>query len=539
MRDPRGHLLPVALLMTALVASACGGGDPGGEGTGGETSGGGQDAGTPTKGGDLVLALAEDPDVLDPSLGRTLVGREVFVNMCEKLYDVDESLAIVPQLAADLPEISGDGLTVTIPLRSDVTFNDGTPFDAAAVKTSLDRHISIEGSARSSELASVAAVAVVDPATVELTLSAPFAPLTGQLADRAGMVMSPTQLEALGDDFGSEPVCVGPFSFVSRQVGNEIALEKSTEYYDADKVNLDTVTYRIITDANVRLANVRSGDVQVSERISPTDVADVEGDSTVRLVTGEPLGYQGISINIGNTAGVGNPVGEVSTPLGSSPELREAFELSLDREAINEVVFAGRYVPGCFPLPPGNAYLDDSLTCSERDVDEAKRLIEESGESTPVPVEMTIGTSPENLRLGQVIQSLAKEAGFDVQVKSTEFASALDASDAGQYDAFQVGWSGRVDPDGNINDFLATGGARNISGLSDPDVDAALQTSRASSDMQERKDAFTEALQLSAEERPIIYLFHQRNFLVSTADVVGIEFFSDGLPRLKSAGFSE
>ena len=534
-----GHrrTLPTAVVALAML-SACGGG-------GGSTTGSGTASGAPggsdaavTKGGALVLALAEDPDVLDPSLGRTLVGREVFINMCEKLYDVDEGLKIVPQLAAALPQTSPDGLSVTIALRKDVKFNDGTPFDATAVKTSLDRHIGIKGSARKSELAAVAGVAVVDPATVKLTLKQPFAPLTGQLADRAGMVMSPAQLTKLGEDFGSSPVCVGPFSFVSRQAGNSIALKKSTEYYDAAKVNLDTITYRVITDANVRLANVRSGDVQVSERISATDIDKIKSDQSVKLVTGEPLGYQGVSINIGNTAGVGEPAGKVTTPLGTNADLRKAFELSLDREVINKVVFAGQYVPGCYPLPPGNPFLDASLTCTGRDLDEAKKLIAASGAPSPVPVELMIGTSPENLRIGQVIQSLAKEAGFDVRIKSTEFASALDASDAGKYEAFQVGWSGRVDPDGNINDFLASGGARNISGLSDPAVDKALAASRASSVMEERKQAFTEALKLAAEQRPIIYLYHQRNFLVSTPKVAGIDFYADGLPRLKTAGLT-
>ena len=248
------HRATISLLAVLVLVSACGGG---GADDGGAASkvpdGAAPDDRAVTPGGDLVLALAEDADVLDPSLGRTLVGREVFINFCEKLYDINGDLEVVPQLAAELPETSPDGLTVKIRLRPDVTFNDGTPFDAAAVKISLDRHKSIKGSARKSELASVAAVAVLDPSTVELTLSVPFAPLTGQLADRAGMIMSPAQLKKLGDDFGSSPVCVGPFSFDSRQAGNSITLRKSTEYYDADQVNLDTITYRVITDGNVRL----------------------------------------------------------------------------------------------------------------------------------------------------------------------------------------------------------------------------------------------------------------------------------------------
>lgn len=536
MPHPPSRLVPLGTV-ALLLLSACGGGSGS---TGGSVPSGAAapDTRAVKAGGSLVLGLAEDPDALDPTLARSLVGREVFANMCEKLYDIDATLAIVPQLARALPTTSADGKTVTIPVRQGVTFNDGTPLDAAAVKASLDRDLTLQGSGRKSELGSVASVTVVDPKTVQINLKAPFAPLTGVLADRAGMVMSPTQLTKLGANFGSSPVCVGPFSFVSRQPGNEIVLKKSTNYYDSDKVKLDQVTYRIITDPNVRLANVRSRDVQVAERIAPTDIAGVQADKALRLVTGDPLGYQGISINIGNTAGVGKPVGTAPTTLAKSKDLRKAFELSLDRDTLNKVAFAGQYVPACFPLAPGSPYLDNSLTCSKHDVAAAKQLVASSGVPTPVPVTLMTATDPQTLRVAQIIQGFAKEAGFDVKVAPTEFAASLDASDAGKFDAFAVGWSGRVDPDGNITDFLTTGGARNISGYSNPQVDAALATGRASSDTAARKAAYTQAMRLAADDRPIIYLYYQRNFLVSTEKVAGIAFYADGLPRLKTAGFT-
>jgi peptide/nickel transport system substrate-binding protein len=534
MSRPR-RALPAVLITLALV-SACGGG--GGGETSGATGTGDTDDREAAAGGTLTLALAEDPDALDPSLARTLVGREVFVNMCEKLYDVDADLELVPQLAAELPEVGEGGTTVTITLREGVNFTDGTPMDAEAVKTSLDRHRTLEGSARSAELSTVTAVEVVDPTTVQLTLSEPYAPLTATLADRAGMVMSPTQLEALGEQFGTDPVCVGPFSFVSRTAGSEIVLEKSEEYYDADQVKADGITYRVITDGNVRQANVKSGDVQIAERIAATDVAKLENDPAVKLIGQESLGYQGISVNIGNANGITEPVGPIDTPLGRSPELREAFELSLDRDVINEVVFAGKYLPGCSPLPPASPFYEEA-ECTERDLDRAKELIEESGEATPVPVTLTIGTSPENLRLGQVIQSQAKEAGFEVEVASTEFASALDASDAGDFETFQVGWSGRVDPDGNIYNFLHTGAPLNISGTSDPEIDAALEEARQVDDQDERKALYTEVIEQAAETRGIIYLYHPVNYLATGPDVVGIEYYADGLPRLKTAGLAQ
>ncbi|MGH2736116.1 MAG: ABC transporter substrate-binding protein, partial [Actinomycetota bacterium] len=190
-------------------------------------------------GGELVIALAEEPDALDPSLARTFVGRIVFASICEKLYDVNENLEVIPQLAADLPEFSEDGLSVTIPLREGITFNDGTEFNAEAVKTTLDRHREISESARASEIAPVKSVEVVDEFTVGLQLSEPFSPLTAALADRAGMILSPAQIDKLGDDFAEDPVCVGPFDFVERRAQDRIVVEKSDEYYDADQVHLD------------------------------------------------------------------------------------------------------------------------------------------------------------------------------------------------------------------------------------------------------------------------------------------------------------
>ena len=156
-------------------------------------------------GGTLTVGLAEEPDALDPTLARTFVGRIVFLSLCEKLYDINAKLDIVPQLAASLPKVSGGGKTVTIALRKGIKFNDGTPFNAAAVKVSLDRHKSLARSARASELTPVDSVTTSGASTVVLHLSAPFAPLTSLLADRAGMIMSPAALNASAN-FAANPV---------------------------------------------------------------------------------------------------------------------------------------------------------------------------------------------------------------------------------------------------------------------------------------------------------------------------------------------
>src|SRR5215210_4949031 len=133
----------------------------------------------------LRIGLAEDPDVLDPSMARTYVGRIVFTAFCDKLFDIDEKINIVPQLALS-HETSADGKEMTIKLRPGVKFHDGEAFDAEAAKFSLERHLTMQGSFRKPELAAVDHVEVVDPLTVKLVLKSPFSPLLSQLTDRSG-----------------------------------------------------------------------------------------------------------------------------------------------------------------------------------------------------------------------------------------------------------------------------------------------------------------------------------------------------------------
>ena len=283
----------------------------------------------------LVVALNQDPDILDPTLSRTYVGRIIFSQICEKLYEIDEGLRIQPQLAAALPVVSDGGKTVTIKLRPGVKFNDGTAMTAEAVKFSLDRHREMKGSNRRSELESVTAVDVVDPLTVRLKLKAPFSPLTAQLADRAGMPISPAADKKLGEKFGTAPVWVGPWQFVERVPQDRIVVERSPHYFDQAVAKFDRIVFRIITDDNVRLANLRSGDIDVMHLVAPTDAASLkkEGRFEVSNVTG--LGYNSVTINLKNKTGKTNPPGDLGTPLANDPRVREALELSIDREALN------------------------------------------------------------------------------------------------------------------------------------------------------------------------------------------------------------
>jgi peptide/nickel transport system substrate-binding protein len=457
--------------------------------------------------------------------------------MCEKLYEIDESLNIFPQLAAALPAVSDGGKTVTIKLRPNVKFNDGTPMTAAAVKFSLDRHREMKGSNRRSELASVASIEVLDPLTVQLRLKAPFAPLAAQLADRAGMPISPAAAQKLGEKFGTAPVCVGPWQFVERVPQDRIVLERSPHYFDPGAAKFDRIVFRIIPDDNVRLANLRSGDIDVMHRVGPTDAGSLkkEGRFEVSSVTG--LGFNSVTINLRNKTGKTNPPGDLGTPLANDSRVREALELSIDREALNQVVWDGQYTVACAPISPNSVYFDKTRSCTTRDVAKAKKLLADAGLAGGYKFEMMVVNNPQQRRVAEVIQGMAREAGFDISLKPSEFASALKDNDDGKNQAFLIGWSGRVDPDGNIHQAQTCTGPLNATLACDEKVDALLNKAREVTDIAERRGLYRQAIDLIGARRNVIYLYHEHYIVGHPKNLKGYKAVPDGLIRIKGTAW--
>jgi peptide/nickel transport system substrate-binding protein len=472
----------------------------------------------------LRFGLAEDPDVLDPTMARTYVGRIVFAALCDKLFDIDEKLNIVPQLALS-HETSPDGKAVTIKLRPNVKFQDGEPLDAAAAKYSIDRHLTMQGSFRKPELAEVDNVEVVDPLTIRLNLKRPYSPLISQLTDRAGMMVSPKAAKELGDKFGQKPVCAGPYKFVERLQQDRIVLERFADYWDKDKVQIDRITYVPITDSTVRLANLKSGQLDVIERMLATDIKDVRSDARLKLASVVELGYQGMTLNIGK----GEPA---KAPLGADPRVREALELAIDREAINQVVYNGEYLPGNQWVSPEHPYYQQKFPVPKRDLAKAKKLLQEAAVKTPVVIDFMIPNNPETRQAGEVIQAMAAEAGFDMRIRVTEFATSLKEAEDGRYQAYMLNWSGRPDPDGNLYIFHKTNAPQNYSGSSYPDVDAWLDEARTKSDAGERKAIYEKVTDKLLGGRPIIYLYHRKWLIAHTAKLEGLKLLPDGLVRV-------
>src|ERR1700682_921180 len=471
----------------------------------------------------LRIGLAEDPDILDPTMARTYVGRIVFAAFCDKLFDIDEKLNIVPQLAL-LHETSADGKEVTIKLRPRVKSPNGEPFDAEAAKFSLERHLTLPTSFRKPELAALDHVDVVDPLTIKLVLKTPFSPLIAQLTDRAGMMVSPKAAKEAGDKFGQHPVCAGPYKFVERVQQDRMVFEKFTDYWDKDNVFIDRVVYLPIVDPTVRLANLKSGGLDLIERVLATDIKDVRADSRLKLSTALELGYLGLTINIANDKNKG--------PLSQSEKVRQALDLSIDRDAINQVVFNGEFTPGNQWVSPEHPYYQKTFPVGKRDIAKAKALLKEAGVTLPVSVDFMVPKGAENEAVAQVLQSMAAEAGFDLKIRVIEFATSFKQAQAGEFQAFLIGWSGRIDPDGNAYVFLHTNAPQNDGKYSTPDADKALEDARLGTDPAQRKAIYEKLTKTVLNDEPLIYLYHRKLLIAHTTKLEGYKQMPDGLVRV-------
>jgi peptide/nickel transport system substrate-binding protein len=472
----------------------------------------------------LQIALRQDLDVLDPTLATTYVGRIVFAGLCDKLFDIDEKLNIVPQLATGYEW--ADDRTLVIHLRSGVKFQDGELMDAAAVKYSLERHLKMEGSYRKSEISSIDHVEVLDPSTVRVVLKAPSGAFLAQLTDRSGMILPPKIAEQEGKDLALHPVCSGPFKFVERVAQDHVTLERFPDYWDAKDIHFDKVIYRILVDSSVRLANLKAGTVDLAEYVVPSDAAAVKADPKLKLVVSDALGYFGITNNLANGPRADNPYGKNAL-------VRQALSLAIDRATLVKVVFNDMYAPGVQAVPQTSPFYDPALKVPQPDVAKAKALLQQAGVTLPVKLDLLTFNDPDILQASEVIQSMAAEAGFDVHIQAIEFASSLQASTRGDYQAYMIGWSGRLDIDGNTYAFLHGGQANNVSHYANPTVDKLLDEGRGMTDLAKRREVYAKMWQQEAQDLPITYLWIPRNIVGMSAKLQGFRPVPDGMIRLQ------
>ena len=496
-----------------------------------------QAAGKPAAaGGQITFVLENDVIDFDPMRSRAFVDRNAHYQIYDSLVRVDPKGKIIPWLA-DKWDTSQDGKQVTFTLRKDVKYHDGSPFDAESVKWNLDRYRSTEGSARTGELAPIDSIDVVDPATVRVNLKTPFAPFLSLLVDRAGMMVSRKAVEAAGDDFTRKAfkAGTGPFVLTEAVKDDHITLEKNPDWWGKDQAGnklplLDKITIKPITNTDVRLTNVRTGDAHISNNIGTKDVTTVKNDST--LVYQEVPGLAFNSLIPNRKEGF----------LFQEGRYVKAVTVAIDRKELLDKAYFGIGTVGYGTIAPAHFAYDANFKPFEKpDPDQAKQLVQQVGKGALQFEFLVQSGDPVTLQIAQLIQAQLRKADIDAQITQLEFAQILKVQDEHSFKGMTlIGWSGRVDPDGNTYDHVYTGRPNNDSGYSNKDVDKLLDDSRATNDEAKRKDAFRKAEQIYVVDDParVWYRFAVAQLLTVKA-LQGLEPYPDQIPRFQYASLQK
>ena len=468
----------------ALAAVACTPGAPGGQ----------------PSGGTVTMALENDVIDFDPLRSRAFVDRNVHYQIYDSLVRIDETGKVIPWLATKW-DSAADGKSVTFTLRDDVTFHDGTKFDADSVKWNIERYIKTQGSARSGELAAVDTVEVVNPTTVKFNLKSPFSPLIANLIDRAGMMVSKKAFDAAAspDDFTRKAfkAGTGPFMLTEAVKDDHMTLEKNPNWWGKDKDGnklpyLDKIIIKPITSSDVRFTNLRTGDAQVSNNIAGKDIPTAKSDSSLNYQEKPAYSFRSLIPN------------RAKGFVFEEARYVKAVSMAIDRKELLEKGYFNVGVVGYGTVAPSHFAFDANFKPFEKaDPDGAKKLVQQVG-GKALSFDFLISSGdPVGLQLAQLIQAQLKKADITANIQQLEFAKILEIQSAHTFkDLAFTGWSGRVDPDGNTYDHVYTKRPFNDSSYSNTQVDKLLDQERSTADETQRRTAFRSAEQIYVVDDP-------------------------------------
>jgi peptide/nickel transport system substrate-binding protein len=468
----------------------------------------------------LAVGIVSDPVTLDPALMASFFEILVQYNVHEPLLHLTPDLKVEPGLAS--VEIA-DPLTYRFTLKPNLKFHDGTAIDAAAAKANFDRMLDpATGSPRRGELGPVDAVEVTGPLTFTVKFKSPFAPFLQVLTNRAGMMVSPTALRSLGADFATRAVGAGPFKVASWTKNSELVLERFDGYWRSGLPSVDRVVFRPIADETVRLANLRSGTLQLIDGVPPQSVAQLGREANISVRQQPGLGFNAFSFNT------------TRAPFNDA-RVRKAFVAAFDPDVVQRVVYFNTGAPAYGPIPPSIGWAHDrNFKPSKFDREAARKLLAEAGHSAAVPVTITVTNSPLQVRIAEILQSQANQAGFKVEIRQIDATSLITVLRNRDFDLCMSPWSGRSDPDGNMFNYFTKNGPNNFAGWQSDAVTDLLTRARGVVDLAERAKLYRAAEEAIAAEMPMLFVHFDATIQASSSKLEWTQY-ADGALRLQFA----
>jgi peptide/nickel transport system substrate-binding protein len=438
----------------------------------------------------LQIATPQSPVGLDPQVATAFSTVQIDSVIYEGLTAIDQGLDVVPALAASWA-ISPDGLTYTFTLRPGAVFHDGKPVDPTAIVANFARVRDPKtASPFASRLAGVKSVIASSADRVVVVLSAPSAPFLSQLASIA--IASPAGFAALG----RTPDGTGPFKFSQWVPDTDIALVRNPSYWDKGLPKLAGVTFNIVPDASARQAGIVSGAYQLIPVVDPASAVALAGKPGIKLLTTQDLAYSLIGLN-------------ATRPPFDKPQVREAFDMAVNRAQLVQAVYFGRGV-AAGPLSPALtqwALPTSDFPCYTPNAAAAKKLLTAAGIKGRLPITLKVlGSLQQVVDVAQVAQAQLNKAGFDVKLDIQEQGKFIADWRASNFEGFVSLNGGGADPDDYFGRTFQTKGATNVFKYSDPALDRELTAARADTSPAARKKTYDAVQRQLACTGPVIHL---------------------------------
>lgn len=460
----------------------------------------------------LVVARKADAGNLDPHfINSNPTSNYIYGKVYEGLVMRDKNNDYQPALATEWKQ--QDDLTWEFKLRTGVTFHDGEPFNASAVKATLDRLLDEKtASPRASVFGMVQEVKVVDDATVQIVLKYPFAALLSILDSMEGSIISPKAIKELGKELAKKPVGTGPFQFESWDQGQEMVLVKNANYW-GKQPSIEKIVYKVVPEDLTRLAMIQSGEAQVADQVPVTELERIQQSSDMELMRAEGYGVEFVGFNVQK-----KPFDDV--------RVRQAIASAIELDSIISGVYnnvgtkanssMSNRVFGYNPNQKGFPY----------DVNHAKELLKEAGYANGFATTIVTDDRKERINLAEVLQSQLKGIGIDLKINTMEYGAYIDAISNGTQEMYIGGW-GNATGDADYNQFnvfhsSAKGPVGNFSFYSNPEVDKLIEEGRREKDQEKRKEIYAKAQEIELDEAPLIPIRTISHLAVTEKNVEGL-----------------
>lgn len=492
------RLATISLLFIVVVfVAACGGGN-----------GGQRDS--------VAVGLDSEPESLDASYDTGLSAALIDAQVYDTLFRVGENGQLQPGLVQSWKQPSPTVYRLT--LRPGVTFHDGTPLNAQAVKTNLDRVRDPKGTSPwAGSLAPIKTVTVDSPTQLTLTLSRPYSPLPSVLATQAGMVVSPQAIKQLGQKVARHPVGTGPYKFVRWTKGQDVVLVKNPAYWEKGKPTIKQARFAFSSDPTTKITDLISGRTQTVDYVPANLISRVKRESS--------LTYKSRPASYANVVWLGM---NTTKPPISDPALRQAISAAIDREAMVKSVAFGAASPARSMLSPGSWAYSDQVPPLAYNPGRAKQLL--GGRKATVEIKVP----PTYKQQAQVVKSDLAKVGITANIVNEDWPQLIDDYYKGN---FQIEFQDLLgtplfDPDMVLSGFYSPKGAFNGTGFSDPTIQRLLNEGTATADRDKRKQIYIELQKRAQEILPTVPIYYPDNNRAWSTSLSGDLLPNDGLIRL-------